>query len=52
MADEAKAWKTVWSAGQGSGGVHDVLPVADLVARLQQEYRHAATQFASGDKFS
>lgn len=52
MADEAKAWKTVWSAGQGSGGVHDVLPVADLVARLQQEYRQAATQFASGDKFS
>lgn len=51
MADEAKAWKTVWSAGQGSGGIHDVLPVADLVARLQQEYRQAATQFASDDKF-
>ncbi|MGZ9100565.1 MAG: NAD(P)H-dependent flavin oxidoreductase, partial [Brevundimonas sp.] len=25
MAEEAKAWKTVWSAGQGSAGVRDVL---------------------------
>ncbi|MDP3377326.1 MAG: nitronate monooxygenase family protein [Brevundimonas sp.] len=51
MADEAKAWKTVWSAGQGSGGVHDVLPVADLVARMQQEYRQASEQFASESNF-
>jgi len=51
MADEAKAWKTVWSAGQGSGGVHDVLPVADLVARMQQEYRQASEQFAKGSNF-
>lgn len=51
MADEAKAWKTVWSAGQGSGGVHDVLPVADLVARMQQEYRQASEQFARDSNF-
>ena len=51
MADEAKAWKTVWSAGQGSGGVHDVLAVADLVARMQQEYRQASEQFASESNF-
>ena len=51
MADEAKAWKTVWSAGQGSGGVHDVLPVAGLVARLQQEYRQASEQFARDSNF-
>ena len=51
MADEAKAWKTVWSAGQGSGGVHDVLPVADLVSRMQQEYRQASEQFAKGSNF-
>jgi len=51
MADEAKAWKTVWSAGQGSGGVHDVLAVADLVARMQQEYRQASEQFAKGSNF-
>jgi nitronate monooxygenase len=51
MADEAKAWKTVWSAGQGSGGVHDVLPVAELVARMQQEYRQASEQFARDSNF-
>ncbi len=51
MADEAKAWKTVWSAGQGSGGVHDVLPVAKLVARMQQEYRQASEQFARDSNF-
>lgn len=39
MGDEAKAWKTVWSAGQGAGAVHDVVPTADLVARLSQEFR-------------
>ena len=51
MADEAKAWKTVWSAGQGSGGVHDVLPVAGLVSRMQQEYRQASEQFARDSNF-
>lgn len=47
MADEAKAWKTVWSAGQGSAGVRDVMPTAQLVARLRSEYAQAAIQFAN-----
>ncbi|SUB00735.1 Nitronate monooxygenase [Pannonibacter phragmitetus] len=38
---EAKAWKTVWSAGQGAGGIHDILPAGDLVARLIREYDEA-----------
>lgn len=38
MADEAKAWKTVWSAGQGAGSVHDVVPAAELVGRLTREF--------------
>ena len=45
MADEAKAWKTVWSAGQGAGAVHDILPVAELVARLRDEYAGACAAF-------
>ena len=45
MADEAKAWKTVWSAGQGAGGVHDVLPTAQLVGRLRDEYAEACAVF-------
>ena len=46
MGDEAKAWKTVWSAGQGAGAIHDVLPTADLVTRLRQEFAQATDQFA------
>lgn len=41
MGEEAKAWKTVWSAGQGAGAIHDVLPTGELAARLKQEYRDA-----------
>lgn len=36
--DEAKAWKTIWSAGHGVGAIDDVLPVAKLVARMREEY--------------
>ncbi len=41
---EARAWKTIWSAGQGAAGVTDVLPVSDLVTRLAQEYNTALAQ--------
>ncbi|MES2834441.1 MAG: nitronate monooxygenase family protein [Pseudomonadota bacterium] len=51
MGDEAKAWKTVWSAGQGAGAIHDVLPTAELCARLKAEYRQAAEQFANAKDF-
>lgn len=39
--DEAKAWKTVWSAGQGVSQIHDVLSVEALVSRLTSEYKAA-----------
>jgi nitronate monooxygenase len=39
--DEAKAWKTVWSAGQGVGDISDLPSVAELVKRLDTEYRAA-----------
>lgn len=45
ISDEAKAWKTVWSAGQGVGAIGDLPTVAELVARLDDEYR-AAQQLA------
>ena len=38
---EAKAWKTVWSAGQGVATIDDVLPVKDLVERMHREFREA-----------
>ncbi len=36
--DEAKAWKTIWSAGQGVTTIDDVQSVADLVAQLRAEF--------------
>lgn len=35
---EAKAWKTLWSAGQGVATIKDDLPVAELVKRLKDEF--------------
>ena len=43
-SSEARAWKTIWSAGQGACSVQDVLAAADLVDRLKQEFREAVTQ--------
>ncbi len=37
----AKAWKEIWGAGQGVGAVKAVSSVADLVDRLDGEYRQA-----------
>ncbi|NKQ13128.1 NAD(P)H-dependent flavin oxidoreductase [Pseudomonas sp. SST3] len=41
VSDEAKAWKTVWSAGQGVGEIHDLPSAEELIARLDREYRAA-----------
>ncbi|WP_116365251.1 NAD(P)H-dependent flavin oxidoreductase [Parahaliea mediterranea] len=37
----SKAWKDIWGCGQGIGAVKDVVPAAELVARLQREYQAA-----------
>ncbi|WP_426417136.1 NAD(P)H-dependent flavin oxidoreductase [Aestuariirhabdus sp. LZHN29] len=41
--DEAKAWKSVWSAGHGVAVINDVPTTETLCKRLQQEY-HSASQ--------
>ena len=41
LQDEAKAWRDMWSAGHGVAGIHDLPTVAELVDRLQSEYRAA-----------
>ena len=40
-ASAAKAWKDIWGCGQGIGAIKEVLPAADLVARLKREYAEA-----------
>lgn len=52
-ADEAKAWKTIWSAGQGVANIKDSIPVADLVARLKAEFNAAiAEQIKTLERYS
>ncbi|WP_174801115.1 NAD(P)H-dependent flavin oxidoreductase [Martelella limonii] len=44
LGSEAKAWKTVWSAGQGIGAIDDIPSVGALVDRLDAEYRAACAR--------
>ncbi len=38
---KVKAWKDIWSAGQGLGTVHEVEPMAAIVDRMEREYLEA-----------
>ena len=40
---KTKAWRDIWSAGQGIGAVHHIEPVAKIVDRLAAEYQSART---------
>ncbi|WP_207911198.1 NAD(P)H-dependent flavin oxidoreductase [Roseateles saccharophilus] len=42
----AKAWKDIWGSGQGIGAVREVVPAAQLVARLKREYAAARERLA------
>jgi nitronate monooxygenase len=46
--DKSKAWRDIWGAGQGVGLMDDVPSVAELVARLRQEYEDAKKRLAIG----
>ncbi|GER06266.1 2-nitropropane dioxygenase [Iodidimonas muriae] len=39
---KGKAWKSIWSAGQGVSAIHDVPSVAELVAQLEADYKASA----------
>ncbi|HNP35193.1 MAG TPA: nitronate monooxygenase family protein [Woeseiaceae bacterium] len=36
---EIKAWKDIWSAGQGVGNIDQILTARELILRLEQEYK-------------
>jgi nitronate monooxygenase len=44
---EKKAWRDIWSGGQGIGNIHDVLPVREVVARMIEEYAAARRRLCS-----
>jgi nitronate monooxygenase len=45
--DAKKAWKSIWSAGQGVGSIDDIPTTAELVARLGREYDEAVARAVS-----
>ncbi len=39
--DEVKLWHSIWSAGHGAGGIHDITSVKQVADRLKVEYAAA-----------
>lgn len=46
-SSKTKAWKDIWGAGQGVGAVKQVVPAAELISRLQEEYQAARERLAA-----
>lgn len=45
---KSKAWKDIWGSGQGIGVIDRVCPAAELVERLEREYRAAKARLCAG----
>ncbi|MFG6531048.1 MULTISPECIES: NAD(P)H-dependent flavin oxidoreductase [unclassified Sulfitobacter] len=46
-SSKPKAWKEIWGAGQGIGAVKEIGGAADLVDRIEEEYRAAGARLAA-----
>jgi nitronate monooxygenase len=42
-----KAWRDIWGCGQGIGAVDAVVPAAERIARLAEEYRQARSRLCA-----
>lgn len=51
MHSGSKAWKNVWSAGQGVGNIHGPESVSDVVATLLEEYKRAVADQRTGSRY-
>lgn len=40
-SSKSKAWKDIWGCGQGINAIKEIVPAAELVARLTREYEAA-----------
>ena len=49
---KAKAWRDIWGCGQGIGAVKSVPTVAEMVARLSDEYEQAKAELAMKTSFT
>lgn len=43
---DKKAWRDIWSGGQGVGNIHEVIPAGEIVARMVEEYAAAKRRLA------
>jgi nitronate monooxygenase len=50
LPEGVRAWRDIWSAGQGAGLIRDVPSVAELVERLAIEYGAARRSFLSSPR--
>jgi nitronate monooxygenase len=46
--ERPKTWKDIWGAGQGVGNIDSILPTAELVDRIVQEYEAAKAKLLGG----
>lgn len=46
-AETVKAWRDIWGAGQSVGAISDILPAADVIARMRAEYIYAKERLCS-----
>jgi nitronate monooxygenase len=44
---DTKAWRDIWSAGQGIGAIDAIIPAAERIERLASEYRAAQAELAA-----
>ncbi|WP_322995676.1 nitronate monooxygenase family protein [Castellaniella sp.] len=47
-SDSKKTWRDVWGAGQGVGNIDSILPTADIIAQLRDEYQQALLSLQDG----
>lgn len=50
-AENVKAWRDIWGAGQGVGTIQDILPTAQLIERLRVEYMAARRELCCDNRF-
>ena len=45
---DKKAWRDIWSGGQGVGNIHDVRPAREVIVRMVEEYAAAKRRICAG----
>ncbi|MCI0600134.1 MAG: nitronate monooxygenase family protein [Beijerinckiaceae bacterium] len=49
-AETVKAWRDIWGAGHSVGAIGDILPAAEVIARMRAEYFSATAELCGAAK--